>query len=75
MHQHYESISNAQNVSEISALRKKRLPLLLVLHIARQALLLEVPLNLGTKQPAIVRLGIGCWTESAGIATFLDRSG
>ena len=36
---------------------------------------LKVPLNLGTKQPAIVRLGIGRWTESAGIATFLDRSG
>jgi hypothetical protein len=36
---------------------------------------LEVPLNLGTEQPAIVRLGIGRRTESAGIATFLDRSG
>jgi hypothetical protein len=36
---------------------------------------LEVPLNLGSKQPAVVRLGIGRRTESAGIATFLDRSG
>ena len=36
---------------------------------------LKVPFNLGTKQPAIVRLGIGRRTESAGIGTFLNRSG
>src|ERR1700747_3775895 len=36
---------------------------------------LKVPFNLGTKQPAIVRLGIGCRTEPAGIGTFLNRSG
>jgi hypothetical protein len=36
---------------------------------------LKVPFNLGTKQPAVVRLGIGRRTESAGIGTFLNRSG
>jgi hypothetical protein len=36
---------------------------------------LKVPFNLGTKQPAIIGLGIGRRTESAGIGTFLNRSG
>jgi hypothetical protein len=41
----------------------------------RVSFTLEIPLHLGAKQPAIVRLGIGRRTESAGIGTFLDRSG
>src|ERR1700719_2715835 len=41
----------------------------------RVSFTLEIPLHLGAKQPAIVRLGIGRRTESAGIAAFLDRSG
>src|SRR5260221_5584285 len=36
---------------------------------------LKVPFNLGTKQQAMIGLGIGRGIESAGIGTFLNRSG
>ena len=34
---------------------------------------LEVPLSLGTKQPALVRVGIRCRAKPADVATFLNR--
>src|SRR5260221_11803535 len=38
---------------------------------------LEVPLNLGANQPALVGVGVGirCRSKSAGVATFLNRGG
>ncbi len=38
---------------------------------------LEIPLNLGTNQPALVGVGVGIRgrSKSAGVATFLNRSG